>query len=69
MLLSLEKEPSTRLLRHVVGCYVRLSENERYKNYFENNSFSTICMKCINILYFMRKKIFRNIFSKLTLCY
>lgn len=35
MLLSLEKEPSTRLLRHVVGCYVRLSENERYKNYFK----------------------------------
>jgi len=29
MVLSLEREPSTRLLRHVVGCYVRLSENSR----------------------------------------
>lgn len=31
MVLALEREPSTRLLRHVVGCYVRLSENSRYK--------------------------------------
>ncbi|XP_022180529.1 CCR4-NOT transcription complex subunit 9 [Myzus persicae] len=29
MVLALEREPSTRLLRHVVGCYVRLSENSR----------------------------------------
>lgn len=37
MVLSLEREPSTRLLRHVVGCYVRLSENSRYTNIFFNN--------------------------------
>lgn len=34
MVLALEREPSTRLLRHVVGCYVRLSENSRYKFFF-----------------------------------
>lgn len=33
MVLALEREPSTRLLRHVVGCYVRLSENSRYTDF------------------------------------
>lgn len=30
MVVSLAKEPSTRLLKHVVRCYLRLSDNPRY---------------------------------------
>lgn len=30
MVLSLAKEPSARLLKHVVRCYLRLSDNPRY---------------------------------------
>lgn len=30
MVLALETQPSTRLLKNVVGCYVCLSENLRY---------------------------------------
>ncbi|GFR86680.1 cell differentiation protein RCD1 homolog [Elysia marginata] len=29
MVLSLSKEPSARLLKHVVRCYLRLSDNSR----------------------------------------
>lgn len=29
MVLSLAKEPSARLLKHVVRCYLRLSDNPR----------------------------------------
>lgn len=30
MVLQLAKEPSARLLKHVVRCYLRLSDNVRY---------------------------------------
>ena len=30
MVLALVKEPSPRLLKHVVRCYLRLSDNARY---------------------------------------
>ncbi len=30
MVLQLSKEPSARLLKHVVRCYLRLSDNSRY---------------------------------------
>ena len=30
MVQQLAKEPSTRLLKHVVRCYLRLSDNLRY---------------------------------------
>ena len=30
MVLALSKEPSPRLLKHVVRCYLRLSDNPRY---------------------------------------
>lgn len=32
MVLQLSKEPSARLLKHVVRCYLRLSDNSRYWN-------------------------------------
>jgi len=35
MVISLAKEPSGRLLKHVVRCYLRLSDNQRY---FQNTS-------------------------------
>lgn len=30
MVIALAKEPSTRLLKHVIRCYSRLSDNNRY---------------------------------------
>lgn len=30
MVLQLSKEPSARLLKHVVRCYLRLSDNSRW---------------------------------------
>lgn len=47
MVLALEREPSTRLLRHVVGCYVRLSENSRYTN---NYIYFLIINRWINLI-------------------
>jgi len=32
MVLALSKDPSARLLKHVVRCYLRLSDNPRYVN-------------------------------------
>ena len=34
MVLALSKEPSPRLLKHVVRCYLRLSDNPRYFRFY-----------------------------------
>ena len=44
MVNNLAREPSARLLKHVVRCYLRLSDNARYRNrnyvYMYINKFS-----------------------------
>jgi hypothetical protein len=45
MVLALAKEPSARLLKHVVRCYLRLSDNPR----FEHLKFVMMYKKCCEI--------------------
>ena len=46
MVISLAKEPSGRLLKHVVRCYLRLSDNQRYT--FFSFFFKTISITFCN---------------------
>ena len=43
MVTKLLETPSVRLLKHIVRCYLRLSENERY-----------VVMRCRSIVWYMR---------------
>jgi CCR4-NOT transcription complex subunit 9 len=52
MVLALAKEPSARLLKHVVRCYLRLSDNPRARealrqclpDHLRDNTF-TVCLQ------------------------
>lgn len=34
MVASLAEQPSTRLLKHIIRCYLRLSDNQRFASHF-----------------------------------
>ena len=40
MVVSLAEQPSTRLLKHIIRCYLRLSDNPRSSSYYPSYSSS-----------------------------
>jgi hypothetical protein len=57
MVIALAKDPSGRLLKHVVRCYLRLSDNQRYLNQYlwffltfkNHNFFPELARLCVNV--------------------
>ena len=49
MVIALAKEPSARLLKHVVRCYLRLSDNQRYNFIltFTESKMSILFLSCL----------------------